>query len=94
MLVDVREVIEWEGVRIDGAVLKPMSAIQDWWQDLPRDVDLIMQCRSGARSAEVTHALIRQGGFDRVFNLAGGIIAWHSSGLPIDRSSPTNGQPD
>ena len=85
MLVDVREAVEWESVRIGGAVLKSMSTIQDWWQDLPRDIDLIMQCRTGSRSAEVTAALIQQGGFDRVFNLEGGIIAWHSSGLPIER---------
>ncbi len=87
MMVDVRETIEWESVRIVGAVLKPMSGIQQWWQELPRDVDLIIQCRSGARSAEVTDALIHQAGFERVFNLAGGIIAWHSSGLPIERRS-------
>ncbi len=92
MLVDVREPIEWESVRIDGAALKPMSTIQDWWQDLPRDVDLIMQCRTGSRSATVTDALIRQGGFERVFNLAGGLIAWHSRGFPLERS-PAVGEP-
>ena len=85
MMVDVREVDEWENVRIAEAVLKPMSAIQEWWQDLPREFDLIMQCRTGSRSAEVTDALIHQAGFKRVFNLAGGIIAWHSSGLPIEQ---------
>ena len=92
MLIDVREAIEWENVHIEGALLKPMSTIQEWWEDLPRDIDLIMQCRSGSRSAEVTDALIRQGGFEKVFNLTGGIIAWHSNGLPIVRG-PTATQP-
>ncbi|MEE8386454.1 MAG: rhodanese-like domain-containing protein, partial [Dehalococcoidia bacterium] len=90
LMVDVREAVEWENTHIDGAILKPMSTIQEWWQDLPRDVDLIMQCRTGSRSAQVTDALIHQGGFDRVFNLEGGIIAWHSAGLPIERGSSTS----
>ena len=85
VMVDVRETVEWENVRIDGALLKPISIIQEWWHDLPRDVDLIMQCRTGSRSAQVTDALIRQAGFERVFNLEGGIIAWHSNGHPIER---------
>lgn len=72
-------------LRIPGADFKPMSEIQDWFEDLPRDVDIILQCRSGQRSGQATQALISQAGFDRVFNLTGGIIAWHSANLPVDR---------
>ena len=86
LLIDIREQNEWQVIRIPGADLKPLSEIQQWFEDLPRDQDIILQCRSGNRSAQATHALIHQAGFDRVFNLTGGIIAWHSANLPIDRS--------
>jgi rhodanese-related sulfurtransferase len=85
LLLDIRELKEWKMLRIPGADFKPMSEIQDWFEDLPRDVDIILQCRSGQRSGQATQALISQAGFDRVFNLTGGIIAWHSANLPVDR---------
>lgn len=85
LLIDIRELDEWQKLRIPGADFKPLSQIQDWFEELPRDVDIVLQCRSGNRSAHATEALISQAGFDRVFNLTGGIIAWHSAELPVDR---------
>lgn len=86
LLIDIRELKEWQTIRIPGAEFKPLSEIQQWFEDLPRDRDIILQCRSGNRSAQATEALIAQAGFERVFNLTGGIIAWHSADLPVDRS--------
>ena len=88
LLIDIRELDEWQMLRIPGADFKPLSQIQDWFEELPRDVDIILQCRSGNRSAQAAHALISQAGFDRVFNLTGGLIAWHSAALPVDRGAP------
>ena len=68
-----------------GLSSSPSPQIQDWFEALPRDVDIILQCRSGNRSAQATNALMTQAGFDRVFNLTGGLIAWHSANLPVDR---------
>lgn len=85
LLIDIRELDEWQMLRIPGAEFKPLSEIQDWFEALPRDVDIILQCRSGKRSAQATNALLTQAGFDRVFNLTGGLIAWHSANLPVDR---------
>ena len=84
LLVDIREQTEWDQSRIPGAVLKPMSVINDWWQDLPRDQTVILQCRTGSRSAQATHALVTQAGFDNVFNLTGGIVAWAQDGLDVE----------
>jgi rhodanese-related sulfurtransferase len=84
LMVDIREADEWEEVRIPGAEFRPLSEINDWHENLPRDRTIILQCRSGNRSAMATSALIRQAGMDNVVNLAGGIIAWHQAGLPID----------
>jgi len=85
LLIDIRELDEWQMMRIPGAEFKPLSQIQDWCENLPRDVDIILQCRSGNRSAHATHALINQLDFERVYNLTGGLIFWHSADLPVDR---------
>ena len=84
ILIDVREQNEWDQVRIPGADLKPMSQINEWYEALPRDTEIIFQCRSGARSAQVVNALITQADFDNVTNLTGGIIAWSHAELPVD----------
>lgn len=84
VMVDIREADEWEEVRIPDARFQPLSEINDWYENLPRDRTVILQCRSGNRSAMATAALIRQAGMNNVVNLAGGIIAWHQAGLPID----------
>lgn len=84
ILVDVREQNEWDEARIPGAVLRPMSQINDWWQDLPADREIILQCRTGGRSAQVTAALMSQAGMDNVVNLAGGIVGWAEAGFDIE----------
>ena len=83
-LVDVRERPEWDVARIAGAELRPMSAIGQWWTELPRDRTVVVYCRTGQRSAHAVHALITQAGFDNVVNLTGGIVAWAESGRPVE----------
>lgn len=88
VLIDIREDEEWDQARIPGAEHRPMSRIQEWWSDLPENCDIILQCRTGSRSAHAVDALIRQGGLERVYNLAGGLVAWHTLGLPITWDPP------
>ncbi len=74
-VVDVREPDEYEIARVEGAELRPMSEIQSWWQELPRDEELVVMCHHGGRSAQVSAAL-SQAGFQHVTNMEGGIDAW------------------
>ncbi len=85
MLIDVREQDEWDTERIPGAVFRPMSQINAWYQDLPRDRPVIVQCRTGNRSGSVVHALMNQAGFDNVFNLSGGIVGWKFQNQAVER---------
>jgi rhodanese-related sulfurtransferase len=84
LLVDIRETDEWNQGRIGGAVLKPMSAINDWYDGLPRDRKIILYCASGQRSSQTVQALIQQADFDNVVNMTGGIKAWLKAELPIE----------
>lgn len=84
VIVDVREPFEWEAARIPGATHIPMDALDDGVDEIPGDRAVILQCRSGARSAEACAQLL-QAGFEEVYNLEGGILAWHRAGFPVER---------
>ncbi len=75
LLVDVREEWELAIARLEQAVHIPMGELPDRMAELPRDRDIVLLCRSGMRSAQVTRFLEREG-YQRVWNLAGGILAW------------------
>ena len=75
LLLDVREPDEFAAYRIEGAKLIPMRTIPARLHELDRRAEVVMVCRSGARSH---HAgmFLKQNGFERVYNLAGGVISW------------------
>jgi sulfur-carrier protein adenylyltransferase/sulfurtransferase len=74
-LVDVREPHEWEIARIPGARLVPLGELADALPTLDSARDLVVHCKSGARSAQAVRRL-QAAGFRRVWNLAGGITRW------------------
>jgi adenylyltransferase/sulfurtransferase len=83
-LVDVREQHEWQIGRIEGARLAPLSSFADALATLDSARDVVVYCKSGARSARAVKAL-QQAGFRRVWNLEGGILRWSER---IDPSVP------
>jgi phage shock protein E len=52
-------------------------------EEIPTDQQVIVTCRTGNRSGQVTDFL-RQNGFDNVHNMEGGIVAWEAAGLPVE----------
>ena len=82
VILDVREPYEHQICRIEGAVLIPMRELPARVHELDPDADVVVQCRSGVRSANAT-AWLRQQGFTRARNLKGGILAW------IDQVDPS-----
>jgi len=81
-IVDVREPQEFDICRIPGAILIPLRDLPSRVHELDPSQALILQCRSGMRSANAT-AWLRQRGFSRARNLTGGILAW------IDKVDPS-----
>jgi len=77
LLVDVREMEEHEVSNLDdlGAVAIPVARLEARLGELDPDQDSVWFCRTGRRSAEVVEFLHSRG-FDRAFNLAGGINGW------------------
>ena len=71
----MRSPAEWEICRLDGARLLPLHELTARLDELPRDVDIVVYCHVGIRSALAVRVL-RGHGFARARNLAGGILAW------------------
>lgn len=81
LLIDVREPGEYQEVHAEGAQLIPLSEFEARYTEIPQDRELVMICRSGARSARAGSYLL-QNGYSNVVNLAGGTMAWVNEGLP------------
>ena len=81
-VIDIRQPAELNGGIIPGAEALPMHIIPLRINEFRRDEKLVMVCRSGARSAQACMFMQKQG-YDNVFNLRGGMIAWAGSGLEI-----------
>jgi adenylyltransferase/sulfurtransferase len=73
-LIDVREPYEWQIARLPGARLIPLGELAGTMSSLDSTREIVVYCRSGARSADATRHL-RAAGF-RASNLAGGILRW------------------
>jgi len=85
-LLDVREPYEWDigNLGPQGAKLIPLGDLPDRFAEIDPDADLVVYCRSGARSARAADFLRAQG-YERVRNLDGGILAWSAE---VDPSIP------
>lgn len=75
LILDVREPDEFASGHIPNAVLLPLGNVEKEMAKLPRDRALITVCRSGRRSAAAADILVK-GGFTKVHNLLGGMLAW------------------
>ena len=89
--IDAGEPVEILDIRGDAELMQgilpksqhlPMHLIPLKMADLPRDRDVILYCRSGARSYQAC-AYLAQQGVNNVVNLRGGIIDWASQGFEI-----------
>jgi len=87
-LLDIRSDAELASGILPRAEHLPMHLIPLKLQDLPRDKDVILYCRSGARSYHAC-AYLAQHGINNVINLRGGIISWARNGYEI--GSPYGG---
>ena len=81
-LLDVREDDEWAAGHAPGAVHVPMMQIPARLDEVPRAGDVVVICRMGGRSGQVT-AYLRGNGWDNVHNLDGGMVDWHAAGHPL-----------
>jgi rhodanese-related sulfurtransferase len=75
LLLDVREAWERGLARVEPSLHIPMADVPDRRDELDREREIVVRCHHGRRSRQVV-AFLKQSGFPRVLNLAGGIDAW------------------
>lgn len=85
VLVDCRELEEWNSGHIHGATLIPLSSFEEDSKILKnKNAKIVIHCRSGKRSLRACQ-LLNDEGFENLYNLEGGILAWEKEGLPIQK---------
>ena len=84
VILDVREQSEYDAGHIAGVKLIPMNSVANRLNEIPKDKPVIVTCRSGNRSGQVTEYLRTQG-YSNVHNMIGGINAWQQAGYPVEK---------
>jgi adenylyltransferase/sulfurtransferase len=83
-ILDVRNPEEFQICRIPGSSLLPLPELPRRFGELDKQCEMVVHCKSGARSQKAI-AFLRQQGFTKLSNLKGGILAWADR---IDSSMP------
>jgi rhodanese-related sulfurtransferase len=83
LIVDVRKTEEVANVTFDvpSYINIPINELEERFNKIPKDKEIVMVCLSGERSLKTTYFLMNNG-FENVFNLEGGIIKWASKYFP------------
>ena len=74
LLLDVREPYEFQIAQIGGKLI-PQNDVPNRLSELNPEQEILVHCRSGARSQKIAE-LLKANGFQKVSNVAGGILAW------------------
>jgi rhodanese-related sulfurtransferase len=92
LLVDVREVDEVAQLAYDvpNIINIPLTVFEENFTKIPKDKDVVLVCKSGARSLRAAGFLVNHG-YDKVVNMKHGMIRWVQKGFPTigDTSSVT-----
>jgi hydroxyacylglutathione hydrolase len=88
LAIDVRTPTEHDQKYIAGSLSMPLNHLADNLRKLPKDRLLLVHCAGGYRSS-IAASLLQRGGFERVAEIAGGILAWETAKLPIQPAAPS-----
>ncbi|MBT8434152.1 MAG: rhodanese-like domain-containing protein [Gammaproteobacteria bacterium] len=86
VVLDVREPSETVGGKIAKAIQIPVGALAKRVDELEKfkDKTLLVYCKSGARAGAACKELSKHG-FDKVYSLNGGLLAWQDAHLPVSK---------
>lgn len=81
-VLDVRQPEEWDEYHAPNTTLIPLGELQARINEVPKDKQILVVCRSGNRSQEGRNILLAAG-YDAT-SMAGGLLDWRASGYPIE----------
>jgi rhodanese-related sulfurtransferase len=85
--LDVRTQDEWDQYHIAGSTLIPLDQLQDRVNELPKDKDIVVVCRSGRRSQSGA-SILQKAGFAHVSSMSGGLNTWTAANYPVEGNAP------
>ena len=80
-ILDVRTQEEYDSGHIEGAILIPISELEDRLDELSKNKEMLVYCRTGNRSSTAVNVL-RANGYTNIFHMKNGITAWTQAGYP------------
>ena len=82
-VLDVRTVEEWNEFHAPNTTLIPLDQLEARLNEVPRDKEIVVVCRSGNRSQQGRDILL-SAGFKQVTSMTGGLNEWRTKGYPIE----------
>ncbi len=82
VLLDVRTAVERTQKHIEGSTHIPLNHLADRLSEIPSQRPVLLHCAGGYRSS-IAASLLQRAGFEDVSELAGGVAAWETAGLPL-----------
>ncbi len=82
-VLDVREPNEWEAGHIPGATLISLGDLESRLDEIPKDQEILIVCRSGNRSAQARE-ILKNKGFNQVTSMAGGMNQWAAKSFVVE----------
>jgi rhodanese-related sulfurtransferase len=83
LILDVRTQEEWDTLHIPETTLIPLDQLPDRYEELPKNEQIVVICRSGNRS-QVGRDILLEAGFKKVTSVNGGVNAWATAGYPVE----------
>ncbi len=83
LVLDVRTVEEWNEFHVTNSVFIPLDQLPARLNEVPRDRQIVVVCRSGNRSQQ-GRDILRNAGFEQVTSMTGGLNEWRASGFPVE----------
>jgi rhodanese-related sulfurtransferase len=93
LVLDVRETSEFENGHIINALHIAVGSLGNNLAKLDkyRQQPIVVGCASGNRSSQACR-ILKKNGFEKVYNLKGGMLAWQSAGLPVAKQTQLKGK--
>lgn len=83
LVLDVRTVEEWNEFHVTNSMFIPLDQLPARLNEVPRDRQIVVVCRSGNRSQQ-GRDILRNAGFEQVTSMTGGLNEWRASGFPVE----------
>jgi rhodanese-related sulfurtransferase len=82
-VLDVRTQEEWDDFHAPNTTLIPLDQLSSRLNEIPRNREIVVVCRSGNRSQQGRDILL-DAGFEQVTSMQGGLTEWRASGYPVE----------